>query len=188
MRDYLISLLSMILAFYLIWPFYMRKIVSLYAYEPDKIHVIACHRESTQVVQCQHNRAETLLHLATKTQFQLRQVNVVEYQQSCGDNNEYTCTNPILSLETDGETIAIKDFVYDYDRANLMKARFDKLLQNPQDQVGMQMRYQSSWYTHTLAGLLMIAMMGAIIIVSGIISECQDRLLGLLSRACRNRG
>jgi hypothetical protein len=127
-------------------------------YEPNKAHVIACQRESVQVVQCQHERAAFLWQPATKKQFQLRQVKVVIHQTS-GDN-----CNVILNLETDRDTIEIKDFGCDASPANLMQARFGSLLYNPSERGGTQMRYGTSLYTvlaHVLLfGLILWIMMG----------------------------
>ncbi len=151
MRDTIVFLLGT----WLIFLPYSWAARSLSAYEPDKVNVIACQRASPQVIQCQHDRVGFLWQPATKTQFQLRQAKVVAYQDSCGENS--TCDYWLLSLVTDGETIEIKDFGSDGDRANLLQARFDALLHHPSDRVGAQMRYGNSWYTIFLQALLLVA-------------------------------
>jgi hypothetical protein len=75
MRDTIVMLLGM---WFIFLP-YIWAARSLSAYEPDQVNVIACQRESPQVIQCQHDRAGFLWQPATKTQFQLQQAKVVVY-------------------------------------------------------------------------------------------------------------
>jgi hypothetical protein len=146
------NLIGILLGSWLVFLPYGWAVKTLNASDDDKVNLIACQRVSAlpvSVVQCRHERSAFLWQPATQKSFELRQVTLKTYRDSCGEND---CNYLMLNLDTNDGAIEIRDFQNDTARANIQKDRFDALLANNRDQVNL--RYENSLSKEFLKVLL----------------------------------
>jgi hypothetical protein len=145
-------LTGILLGSWLIFLPYGWAVKALNANDDDKVNLIACQRVLPQPgVQCRHEQSAGLWQPATQTSFQLRQVTLKTYRDSCGEND---CDYLMLHLDTDGVVIEIRDFQNDNARANTQKDRLEALLNQANNREQVNLRYGNSLSKEFLKVLL----------------------------------